>query len=64
MVINSPWVMLYWVTQELASPEQTATGKDMSNPFMAVMICQKSLGYFNTPMIHVLSVELVISSPG
>ncbi|PWA98327.1 late embryogenesis abundant protein, LEA-14 [Artemisia annua] len=35
-----------------------AYGKDISNPFMAVMICQKSLGYFNTPMIHVLSVEL------
>nr|GEV39110.1 hypothetical protein [Tanacetum cinerariifolium] len=30
---------------ELASPEQTATGKDISNSFMAVMICQKSLGY-------------------
>ncbi|GJR06345.1 hypothetical protein Tco_0529329 [Tanacetum coccineum] len=26
----------------LASPEQTATGKDASNPFMAVMTCQKS----------------------
>ncbi|GJZ71841.1 putative reverse transcriptase domain-containing protein [Tanacetum coccineum] len=26
----------------LASPEQTATGKDTSNPFMAVMTCQKS----------------------
>ncbi|GKB72391.1 hypothetical protein Tco_0933803 [Tanacetum coccineum] len=26
----------------VASPEQTATGKDTSNPFMAVMTCQKS----------------------
>ncbi|GJS41595.1 RNA-directed DNA polymerase, eukaryota [Tanacetum coccineum] len=26
----------------LASPEQTATGKDTSNPFMAVLTCQKS----------------------
>ncbi|GJS31362.1 hypothetical protein Tco_0491982 [Tanacetum coccineum] len=26
----------------LASPEQTATGKDTSNPFLAVMTCQKS----------------------
>ncbi|GJX00409.1 hypothetical protein Tco_0184322 [Tanacetum coccineum] len=26
----------------LASPEQTATGKDKSNPFLAVMTCQKS----------------------
>nr|GEV45209.1 putative ribonuclease H-like domain-containing protein [Tanacetum cinerariifolium] len=30
---------------ELASPEQPATDKDISNPFMAVMICQKSLRY-------------------
>nr|GEV77922.1 hypothetical protein [Tanacetum cinerariifolium] len=47
-----------------ASPEQTDTGKDISNPFMAVMICQKSLGYSNSPMIHVLRVGLVINSPG
>ncbi|GJY05401.1 hypothetical protein Tco_0371341 [Tanacetum coccineum] len=26
----------------VASPEQTATGKDKSNPFLAVMTCQKS----------------------
>nr|GEX07042.1 hypothetical protein [Tanacetum cinerariifolium] len=49
---------------ELASPEQTALGKDIKNSFMAVMICQKSLGYFNSPMIHVLRVELVINPPG
>jgi hypothetical protein len=61
MVINSPWLLPYWVTKGLASPEQTATGKDITNPLMAVMICQKSLGFFNTPMIHVLSVELVSS---
>ncbi|GJY43074.1 hypothetical protein Tco_0431287 [Tanacetum coccineum] len=29
-------------SQGLASPEQTATGKDILNPFMAVMTCQKS----------------------
>nr|GEZ06193.1 xylulose kinase-1 [Tanacetum cinerariifolium] len=45
-------------------PEQTDIGKDISNPFMAVMICQKSLGYSNSPMIHVLRVGLVINSPG
>ncbi|GKA05922.1 putative ribonuclease H-like domain-containing protein [Tanacetum coccineum] len=28
----------------LTSPEQTATGKGISNPLMAVMICQKSYG--------------------
>nr|GEU50701.1 DNA-directed DNA polymerase [Tanacetum cinerariifolium] len=49
---------------ELASPEQTATGEDISNPFMAVMICQKSLGYSNSPLIHVLRIGLVINPPG
>nr|GEU68205.1 synaptobrevin, longin-like domain protein [Tanacetum cinerariifolium] len=49
---------------ELASPEQTATGKDISNPFMAVMVCQKSLGYSNSPLIHVLRIGLVINPPG
>nr|GEW11005.1 putative reverse transcriptase domain, ribonuclease H-like domain, aspartic peptidase domain protein [Tanacetum cinerariifolium] len=49
---------------ELASPEQTATGKDISNPFMVVMICQKSLGYSNSPLIRVLRVGLVINPPG
>ncbi|GJS61275.1 reverse transcriptase domain-containing protein [Tanacetum coccineum] len=38
LVINSPC----YHNKELASPEQTATGKDISNPFMAVMTCQKS----------------------
>ncbi|GJX31064.1 hypothetical protein Tco_0240919 [Tanacetum coccineum] len=28
----------------LTSPEQTATGKGMSNPFMAIMVCQKPYG--------------------
>nr|GFA82960.1 ribonuclease H-like domain-containing protein [Tanacetum cinerariifolium] len=49
---------------ELSSPEQTATGKDVSNPFMAVMVCQKLLGYFSSPMIHVLRDGLVIHPPG
>ncbi|GJV11484.1 hypothetical protein Tco_1353025 [Tanacetum coccineum] len=42
MVINPPWIMPLLGTKGLASPEQTATGKDISNPFMAVMTCQKS----------------------
>ena len=37
-------------------------GKDKSNPFMVVMTYQKSYSNQHT-MIHVLSVELVISSP-
>nr|GEX93224.1 ribonuclease H-like domain-containing protein [Tanacetum cinerariifolium] len=52
------------VPTELASPEQTATGKDVSNPFMVVMVCQKPLGYFSSPMIHVPRAELVINPPG
>nr|GEU58752.1 hypothetical protein [Tanacetum cinerariifolium] len=71
IVINSPWIMPILGIQELASPnangfcpEQTAPGKDISNPFMAVMICQKSLGYSNSPLIHVLRVGLVINPPG
>nr|GEX71088.1 hypothetical protein [Tanacetum cinerariifolium] len=71
MVINSPWIMPILEIQELASPkpngfcpEQTAIGKDISNPFMAVMICQKSLGYYNSPLIRVLRVGLVINPPG
>ncbi|GJT70915.1 hypothetical protein Tco_0897401 [Tanacetum coccineum] len=42
MVINPPWEQTLSGSQGLASPEQTATGKDISNPFMAVMTCQKS----------------------
>nr|GEZ92383.1 hypothetical protein [Tanacetum cinerariifolium] len=48
----------------IPSPEQTATGKDVSNPFMAVMVCQKPLGHFSSPMIHVLRAGLVIHPPG
>nr|GEU52395.1 putative ribonuclease H-like domain-containing protein [Tanacetum cinerariifolium] len=64
MVINSPWIMPILGTKELASPEQTNPGKDISNPFIVVMICQKSLGYSNSPMIYVLRVGLVTNSPG
>ncbi|GJT67126.1 hypothetical protein Tco_1018606 [Tanacetum coccineum] len=42
MVINPPWEQTLSGSQGLASPEQTATGKDVSNPFMAVMTCQMS----------------------
>nr|GEW51075.1 hypothetical protein [Tanacetum cinerariifolium] len=42
----------------------TTLGKDISNPFMAVMVCQKPLGYFSSPMIHVLRAGLVINLPG
>nr|GEX61637.1 integrase, catalytic region, zinc finger, CCHC-type, peptidase aspartic, catalytic [Tanacetum cinerariifolium] len=39
-------------------------GKDVSNPLMVVMVCQKPLGYFSSPMIHVPRVELVFNPPG
>nr|GEW76600.1 hypothetical protein [Tanacetum cinerariifolium] len=48
----------------LTSPEQTATGKDVSNLFMAMMVYQKPLGYFSSPMIHVPRAGLVINPPG
>nr|GEW48340.1 reverse transcriptase domain-containing protein [Tanacetum cinerariifolium] len=54
---------LYCCT-ELASPEQTAIGIDVSNSFMAVMVCQKPLGYLSSPMIHVPRAGLVINPPG
>nr|GEY92078.1 hypothetical protein [Tanacetum cinerariifolium] len=61
---NDKWLVQGGMDLELASPEQTATGKDVSNPFMDVMVCQKPLGYFSSPLIHVLRVGLVINPPG
>nr|GEY77671.1 ribonuclease H-like domain, reverse transcriptase, RNA-dependent DNA polymerase [Tanacetum cinerariifolium] len=61
---NEKWLVQGGTTLELASLEQTATGKDVSNPFMAVMVCQKPLGYFSSPMIHVPRAGLVIHPPG
>nr|GEY61610.1 hypothetical protein [Tanacetum cinerariifolium] len=61
LVIDSP---SHSMCEELASPEQTATGKDVSNPIMAVMVCQKPLGYFSSPLIHVSRAGLVINPPG
>ncbi|GKB83673.1 hypothetical protein Tco_0950568 [Tanacetum coccineum] len=40
MVIDSPYYSVY---EELASPEQTATGKDMSNPLMVARVFQFTL---------------------
>nr|GFA22901.1 hypothetical protein [Tanacetum cinerariifolium] len=71
MVFSSPWftakkelthhegTTLSWLVQE-----QTALGKDKSNLLMAVMVCQKPLGYFSSPMIHVPRAELVFNPPG
>ncbi|GJU67838.1 hypothetical protein Tco_1254097 [Tanacetum coccineum] len=63
-------------TKGLASPEQTATGKDISNPFMAVMTCQKSYSsstsydscsesgkWFQSSMDHPLSGSQGLASP-
>ncbi|GJR76749.1 RNA-directed DNA polymerase, eukaryota [Tanacetum coccineum] len=44
MVINPPWNLPFLGAKGLTSPEQTATGKGISNPFMAVMVCQKPYG--------------------
>nr|GFA80222.1 hypothetical protein [Tanacetum cinerariifolium] len=67
MVFSSPWLTAKKELthhKELASPKQTATGKDVSNPFMAVMVCQKPLGYFSSPMIDVPRAGLVINPLG
>nr|GEV14276.1 hypothetical protein [Tanacetum cinerariifolium] len=61
---NEKWLVQGGTALELASPEQTATGKDVSNLFMAVMVCQKPLGYFSSPMIDVSRARLVIHPPG
>ena len=50
------------LNQKLASPKQTAIGKDKTNPFMVIMTYQKTYSIQHT-MIHVLSVEVVFSSP-
>ncbi|GJT40892.1 hypothetical protein Tco_0940757 [Tanacetum coccineum] len=44
MVINPPWNLPFLGAKGLTSPEQTATGKGISNPFMAIMVCQKPYG--------------------
>nr|GEV21661.1 hypothetical protein [Tanacetum cinerariifolium] len=61
---NDKWLVQGGTTLELASPEQTATGKDVSNSFMVVMVFQKPLGYFSSPLIHVPRAGLVINPPG
>ena len=62
MVIDSPYYSVY---EELASPEQTATGKDkVKSVYMAVTVCQKLLGYSNSPLIHVLSDWTGFVTPG
>nr|GEW54329.1 hypothetical protein [Tanacetum cinerariifolium] len=65
-LLKTTWSSIHHLlTHEvLTSPEQTATGKDVSNPLMAVMVCQKPLGYFSSPMIHVPRAELVFNPPG
>nr|GEW90467.1 hypothetical protein [Tanacetum cinerariifolium] len=61
---NKKWLVQRGTALELASHEKMATGKDVSNPFMTVMVCQKPLGYFSSPMIYVPRAGLVISPPG
>nr|GEY36753.1 putative ribonuclease H-like domain-containing protein [Tanacetum cinerariifolium] len=49
-------------SKELASPKQTALGNDKLNMFMAGSF-PKTIWVFNSPMIHLLRVEMVINSP-
>ncbi|GJV10641.1 hypothetical protein Tco_1352182 [Tanacetum coccineum] len=41
---NPPWNLPFLGAKGLTSPEQTATGKGISNPLMAVMVCPKPYG--------------------
>ncbi|GJW34203.1 hypothetical protein Tco_0054235 [Tanacetum coccineum] len=51
MVIDSPYYSVY---EELVCPEQNGTGKALLYRCMAVTVCQKLLGYSNSPLIQVL----------
>nr|GEX54692.1 hypothetical protein [Tanacetum cinerariifolium] len=65
-LLKTTWSSIHHLLTDevLTSPEQTATGKDVSNPLMAMMVCQKPLGYFSSPMIHVPRAERVFNPPG
>nr|GEZ74687.1 hypothetical protein [Tanacetum cinerariifolium] len=65
-LLKTTWSSIHHllIDEVLTSPEQTATSKDISNPFMAVMVYQKPLGYSSSPMIHVPRAELVFNPPG
>nr|GEX22979.1 hypothetical protein [Tanacetum cinerariifolium] len=65
-LLKTIWSSIHHLLNDkvLTSPEQTAIGKDVPNPFMGVMVCQKPLGYFSSPMIHVPRAELVFNPPG
>nr|GEW30525.1 hypothetical protein [Tanacetum cinerariifolium] len=54
-LLKTTWSSIHHILidEVLTSPEQTAIGKDVSNLLMAMMVFQKPLGYFSSPMIHV-----------
>nr|GEX18121.1 reverse transcriptase domain-containing protein [Tanacetum cinerariifolium] len=58
-----------WLVQEQTAlgkdkSNPLTVGKDVSNPFMVVMVCQNPLGYFSSPMIHVPKAKVVFNPPG
>nr|GEW20573.1 putative ribonuclease H-like domain-containing protein [Tanacetum cinerariifolium] len=61
-LLKTTWSSIHHLLTDevLTGPEQTATSKDVSNSFMAVMVYQKPLGSFSSPMIHVPRAELVM----
>ncbi|GJU47236.1 hypothetical protein Tco_1204502 [Tanacetum coccineum] len=56
MVINPPWNLPFLGAKGLTSPEQTATGKGISNPFMAVWFAKILYGIL-THNVHVLELN-------
>nr|GEW48209.1 retrovirus-related Pol polyprotein from transposon TNT 1-94 [Tanacetum cinerariifolium] len=65
-LLKTTWSSVHHLltNEVLTSPEQTAPGKDVSNPFMVVMVFQKPLRYSSSPMIHVPRAELVFNPSG
>ncbi|GJS57259.1 hypothetical protein Tco_0652043 [Tanacetum coccineum] len=49
MVLNTPW----YCTEVLATPEQTAFGKENSNPLIALIVCSKLYGVLQIGIFHV-----------
>ncbi|GJW14154.1 hypothetical protein Tco_0018287 [Tanacetum coccineum] len=61
LAYENPMIVLHLLlcAKGLTSPEQTATGKGISNPLMAVMVCQKPYGI---QLTNVSSTETVTNS--
>ncbi|GJW97976.1 hypothetical protein Tco_0179784 [Tanacetum coccineum] len=65
MVINPPWNLPFLGAKGLTSPEQTATGKGISNPLMAVMLMLRDVAAsFDSAVhrVHAVSFDAAVAS--